>query len=703
MQTVSTYPHRIKVTGLALWLVAGISLCAAPLSAQEAGGGAFVVDTVAGTGITASGPSEHRIDLAFEHVLSLYDWRGKTVATRPVSDEHLLGYDFELAADSRLRQETGLLTTSVTSLISARHRWNDDGYFTPFLTLFGTSYAASTPPGSLPPPSLIRRQIDGFAIAGVSSRIPTSGFAFSVGGGLARQSQPFASTYGTIVMASLDTGQELLSDSTLLLAEGSADERFFRERGQRYSNDRLGLRTLTTFGVGRNFAALSASLARRDFYYANDSASLPAKQERRELALLIVDSLRAPLFTPDVSGVVALEVEPRSITRRSDVPTKQLLQTSSSTLSTLLVPNDVSSFRISALAGFDVLPSELRARNFGAHAEVHYEERSEDVRLVSSEFAGSDGAAVRKFTDALEQASFSSRVTTAALSGRYAFGPFDTVSATGTSRLLNYDTPSQQNRDDHDELITGAELALGHRFSDALYGSAALRSTRSHLVYLKSDRSSQNNITRSLVFSSNASYRSFDWLTTLHAEVFSNYTVLDYLDSLPILQSVGSYVIRGLAMHDTTRIALPQVRESLESGLEFSGDLRVSERGSFNEREFSERRSTRVTELTTSALLAMGSQSGKAPWQVKGGLKGFFLFREGEMTSSLLSGENFGTLEKLTRVGPYFELDLLRSNGTGPVLIGSLWYSVLRSEQSQSATIYTSQKLESHLEVTWTF
>lgn len=689
--------------GAALLLAVGLA-CAHPVAAQEVapGGVPVAVDTVA-EALAGVGSSEHRVNLAFEHVLSLYDWRGQTVARRPVSDEHPMGYDFELAANSRLRQETGLLTTSVTSLISARRRLNDEGFFTPFVSLFGTSYAASTPPGSLPPPSLIRRQIDGFAIAGVSSRIPTTSFAVSMGGGLARQSQPFASTYGTIVMASLDTGREQLSDSTLLTAEATLDERFFRERGQRYSNDRLGLRALTTFGVGHNFTELSASLARRDFYYANDSASLPAKQERRELALLLIDSLRAPLFTPDVSGVVALEVEPRSITRRSDVPARDLLQTSSSTLSTLLVPNDVSSFRISALAGFDILGSDVRPRNFTGHAELHYEERSEDVRLVSSEFAGSDGAAVRKFTDALEQASFSSRVTTAALAGRYAFGERDTLSATGTSRLLNYDTPSEQNRDDHDELITGAELGIGHRFSDDLYGSAAVRSTRSHLVYLKSDRSSQNNVTRSLVFSTNASYRSSDWLTALHAEVFSNYTVLDYLDSLPILQSVGSYVIRGLAMHDTTRILLPSLRESMESALELSGDLRVSERGSFNEREFSERRSTRVTELTTSALLALGSPFSAAPWQIKGGLKGFFLFREGERTGSLLSGESFGELERLTRVGPYFELDLLRSNGIGPMLIGSLWYSVLRSEQSQSATLYRSQKLESHLEVTWTF
>lgn len=646
---------------------------------------------------------EHRLHLAFEHVLSLYDWQASTVLRSPLATDRSFGYDFEFGADSRLRQETGLLTTSVTTTLGAQQRLDDDGLLIPFARVFGTSYAASTPPGSLPPPSLIRRQVDGFAVGGLNSHIPGSSFVVSTGAGLARQSQPYSSTYGAIVLAGLDSVQQPLSDSTLLFAEGSADERFFRERGQRYSNDRLGLRTLSVFGEGHNVAALSASLGRRDFYYPLDSTNPPAKQERRELGLVVMDSVRAPLFRDDVSGVVSLELEPRSITRHSDVPTSDLIQTSSSALSTLLVPNEVASFRITSLAAVDLVPTTPGKRSVSAHAELRYEERSEDVRLISSEFSGAGGSAVRKFTAALEQASFSSKVTSAALASRYAVSARDTLALNAMTRLLNYDTPSEDNHDDHDELTTGLELTFGHALSDNLNAAVGIHATRHHLVYLKSDRSSQNNVTRSLAFTTAAVYRGFAWMNAMNGEVFANYTVLDYFDSLPILQSVGSYVIRGFSLHDTLRIEMGRTFSDIRTGMETTTDLRVSERGSYNIKEFSEHRSTRVTELTALALLALDSWQGQAPWSLKGGVKGFFLYREGESTGSLLSGEKFGELERQSRFGPYLQLDLFRADGRGPALRGALWYSALRSQQSTSGTVYLTQKLESHLEAQWVF
>src|SRR5207244_11845429 len=99
--------------------------------------------------------------------------------------------------------------------------------------------------------------------------------------------------------------------------------------------------------------------------------------------------------------------------------------------------------------------------------------------------------------------------------------------------LLNYDTPSNLNDDDHDEQVTGASLAWRRQFSNDLAGGLDLRATRTHLVYLKSDRSAQNTVTRSIALASNAYYSTPSLLAQVQGEVFANYAVLDYLDSLP--------------------------------------------------------------------------------------------------------------------------------------------------------------------------
>jgi hypothetical protein len=77
--------------------------------------------------------------------------------------------------------------------------------------------------------------------------------------------------------------------------------------------------------------------------------------------------------------------------------------------------------------------------------------------------------------------------------------------------------------------------------------------------------------------------------------------------------------------------------------------------------------------------------------------------REGESTGTLLSAETFGELERQSRLGPYIQLELLRENGIGPAMRGTLWYSALRSEQSAAGTVYLTRKLESHLEAQWVF
>ena len=505
---------------------------------------------------------------------------------------------------------------------------------------------------------------------------------------------------------------ETLSENTLLQASALMDERFYRERNERYSNDRASIRTTSSFGMssshGANTALLSLGLFRRDFFFSSDSTSAPVKQERTEYSMLLVDSLNYPLLSSPTSdnhlvGNVSVTFEPRSIVRRSDAGNSLLTTGNYSALSSLLVPNEVSSLHLATMGRLDFYTENSNA--FGAQARMSYEENTENVSLLSNEIVGIDPASITKLAETLDESSFSGRTTLAGLSMHYGPDIQDLFQFEGNARLLNYDTPSQNNDDDHDELVTSADISYHRLFSNELNGGLDFRASQTHLVYLKSDRSAQNNVTHSVALGSEGIYTGQTFYGKIQGEVFANYTVLDYLDSLPILQSVGNYVLRGVTLTDSSLIPLG-IRPFAAAGpltLEDGVVLRISERGSYNPGEFSERRDTRITELSTSLLLGLSSVDGPAPWSIRAGVRGFFLSRSGRSQLSIAAQQIFGELERQTRIGPYALISLTRSNNTGPALIGSIWYAVIKSQTFDIPTISRTPQLESHLQVQWTF
>ncbi len=671
--------------------------------------------------------------MSFDHVLSIYEWRANFLYSDPwpfrLASNDLRPKDaaFDsvgLTGKSRFLQDNSITSSEATGFINWELNLGSELPFDPFVMFFASSYLTSALPG-LSTSSFITHQTDGFGIVGLRSHVPQTDIALSAGGGIARQSQPELSTYGGMVRGEISAPMETLSENTSLSSSLLADERFYNARSQRYSNDRLVIRAVSSLlgtddrrpsspiasgvsSAGVNVAQLNAGLLRRDYFFASDSNSgagqQAIKQERTEYSLLLSDSLSFPVAEEHLAGNASLEFEPKSIVRRSDASESNLFSTPTvSTLSSLLAPNEVASLRLAASGRLDY---ELDpARRYGAEAQIRYEERSENVRLLASEIAGTDPAFVSKLTQTLDQASYSARSTAAGVSIHLAPSLRDMVHLESNIRLLNYDTPSDLNADDHDELVTSADLRYNKVLSDELAANVDITASRTHLVYLRSDRSSQNNITQSLSFGTDAFYAAPTLLTHVHAEIFVNYTVLDYLNSLPSLQAVGNYLLRGITVSDS--IAFPlglrplQNEESLtlEEGL----TLRVSERGSYNETAFSERRDAQVTELGAAVLLGIASKSGRAPWNVRLGARGFLLSQSGRSVGGPSSAALFTELQRQTRIGPMFLLSLLRSEGKGPELTGSIWYAWIRSQSYDLSSYSRSAQMESHISVQWAF
>jgi hypothetical protein len=167
----------------------------------------------------------------------------------------------------------------------------------------------------------------------------------------------------------------------------------------------------------------------------------------------------------------------------------------------------------------------------------------------------------------------------------------DRVDLSGSVGILRYDTPSDQNLEDRDELLVALSLATSHRVSRSLELGIVLDGSIDHLVYLLKERSANNNINRVLRLSPRTIYRPAPWLYSLNAfEVLANYTVYDFEQELP---SVRSFSYRQLGWLDSTSVDVTQ-----RLGFDFFAYWKVYERGQLEWSQFRERLESSATELT---------------------------------------------------------------------------------------------------------
>ena len=158
----------------------------------------------------------------------------------------------------------------------------------------------------------------------------------------------------------------------------------------------------------------------------------------------------------------------------------------------------------------------------------------------------------------------------------------DDLSLSGWASILRYDTPSLLNVEDRDELLVAASISTTHRISRSLDDTFGVDGTLSHLVYLLSDRSANNNINRVLRFAPRVICRPFGAVTTMNGfEVLANYTVYDFEGALA---PVKSFSYRQFGWLDTTTVPLND-----RIALDFFVYLKLYERGQLNWTDFRER------------------------------------------------------------------------------------------------------------------
>ncbi len=157
----------------------------------------------------------------------------------------------------------------------------------------------------------------------------------------------------------------------------------------------------------------------------------------------------------------------------------------------------------------------------------------------------------------------------------------DKIHLVSSSSILHYDTPDILNTDDRDELLLTSGAEYFHYFSPRLLLMLNADLTLFHLVYLDRDQSANNNWNRVIRFSPGVEYTpSSSFRTIMRTEVLANYTISDYEQQVA---SVRSFSFRQVLWLDSTA-----TRISDRIQFNFSGSLRIFERGTLLWQEFKE-------------------------------------------------------------------------------------------------------------------
>lgn len=190
----------------------------------------------------------------------------------------------------------------------------------------------------------------------------------------------------------------------------------------------------------------------------------------------------------------------------------------------------------------------------------------------------------------------------------------DTVEADVTSWLLRYDTPSDLNADDRDELTTLAAVRYARRITEGLSVGTTLAGQEIHLVFLKAQRSALNNQNRVLRLAPYVHINLRGFSMRPQFEVLANYTVYDYEDRGA---SARSFSFRQISWRDSLYVRLAPAVHAEGSIL-----FRYSERATLYWQQFAEAPETGQREWLAKILIF---SEPSAAWSIGVGLRRYEL------------------------------------------------------------------------------
>lgn len=163
--------------------------------------------------------------------------------------------------------------------------------------------------------------------------------------------------------------------------------------------------------------------------------------------------------------------------------------------------------------------------------------------------------------------------------GTFKLSGTDFITLSLYQNKLKYDTPSTDNYDDRDEMLTIARLKYSKFLTPFFEFFVNTDATINRTDYIFSEQSSNNNINRVIKLNTGGNYRGKYFMTQNSFEVSANYTVYDFEDINP---NFKSFSFRQFTARDSSSI-------KFNRDLSFStyGYLKFSEQGDLKWASFS--------------------------------------------------------------------------------------------------------------------
>ncbi len=267
--------------------------------------------------------------------------------------------------------------------------------------------------------------------------------------------------------------------------------------------------------------------------------------------------------------VVTLNPNYRKITKENTyIPFTPTLQPS-------IYDTDIQEFSISGDAAlnlqFDKIDYQIKA---------YYRERDEKHYLINP--SRINGNFVKIIEDREATKNNHSSIFKLSSNLFYNINLMNRVELSGSASAFKYDTQSEINYDDRDEL--GFLIYVGHRFNNLknLILTTSVDLNLYHTVYIFSQKSSNNNWNRVLRFTSKSFFTPTDWFRNVGTfSVLANYTVYDFQD---IVSTVKSYSFRQMNLKDSLIVNFTK-----HIGTDIYAELKLYERGELNWKEFTQR------------------------------------------------------------------------------------------------------------------
>ncbi|NWF88742.1 MAG: hypothetical protein HXY50_04680 [Ignavibacteriaceae bacterium] len=419
-----------------------------------------------------------------------------------------------------------------------------------------------------------------------------------------------------------------------------------------------------------NIISASYSQNRKDFYFEADSITSHEFsisnniQSRTETNYLLQDRLSYAnlfgLFLLDMTGIVHW----RTIERNTKYKSLQNVTTS-------LFDSEINELKLD-------FESQLTYKSDKADGLFRFLYSERDEKNLAKRIPS---ASENIYQDRVEQeARKNNNSIRASLSfiGSYRISTLDIIAISMLHNKLKYDTPSEDNFDDRDELLSIVKIRYTRKLTPFFEAFITAEGTYNQTTYIFAEKSSNNNINRILKLGSGGYYKGAKLSSLNNFEVSANYTVYDFEDLNP---NIRSYSFRQFTALDSTNYLL-----SKRIKLSLYGYIKLSEQGDLKWNEFKSRPTRYLQEIYCEPRLSAAYNL----IQYSFGLRYFSL-------STFRYKLNEKNLDSEFRsIGPIAEI--LISGGLGLYLRVIGWYEFITVN-----SVSQKQQTNLNVEMTWNF